>query len=441
MNNRVFSHRRRTRGVIAAAIAVALVLAACGGGSGTKTGDVVVPGGSGSASAYTGAPPSGDPINVMTIASVNYTGPNYANILTTAKLYESWINAHGGVAHRPLKVTTCDEQGDPNKIAACGRQAVANKSVAVIGSFTFNGASIVPELAASNISWFGICCAASAIELTSPIVQQIGSGGTIAAFAVKAVQDGCKHISLVVLDAGAATQFGITIVKNALKSMNASDRLKSTVLIPLTAQDYSAQVAQATDGTDCIMASIGEANFPPFLSAFASSGGTQRLYGPQGNLDGKVVKPFAEATEGAVIIGAYSDLSLPVWNDYRAAISQYKAPSDQDYNSLGGLGTWAAYVAFQQIVEGMTGPLTAATFLATAQKATVKMNGMSADVDFTKPFTGLGAPFANDYNRTATFDIVHNGKLTPFKDGAFYDMTNAMLGQPLAPADLPPGGQ
>jgi ABC-type branched-subunit amino acid transport system substrate-binding protein len=426
----------RAPALIAIALAAALVLAACGGSGKTAAGSSTGP----TSAAYTGPAAAGDPIKVMTIAAVNYNGPSYANILTTASLAEKWFNSHGGVAGRPIKVTTCDEQGDPNKLAACGRQAIADKDVAVIGSFTLNGESIIPELAAAKISWFGICCAVVASELSSPIVQQIGSGLSLTGGeVVKAVQDGCKKIALLTADAGATTQFTITLVKNALKSANGPD-LAATVLVPLTAQDYSAQVAQATNNTDCIIDGLSETTNPPFLTAFASSGGTQRLYGAQGNLDAKVARPFAQATEGDVVVGSYSDISLPAWTDYRSAISQYKAPKDEDYNSLGGLGTWAAYVVFKQVVESMTGTIDGPTFLAAAQKAKVTFSGLSTGIDFSKPFTGLGATFANAFNRAVTYDIIHNGELVPFQDGKFYDMTNAMIGTPLPAADLPPGG-
>jgi hypothetical protein len=163
------------------------------------------------------------------------------------------------------------------------------------------------------------------------------------------------------------------------------------------------------------------------------------LYGPQGNLDISVTQPFPKATQGAVVAGSYSDISLPEWSDYRAAIAQYHAPN-LDYNSLGGLGTWAAYVAFNQIVSSMTTPITAANFLADAQKAKINFNGMTANVDFTQHWNGLGGAFLNAFNRSVTFDIANNGKLVPFRNGAFYDMTNAMVGQSLPAADVPPAG-
>jgi ABC-type branched-subunit amino acid transport system substrate-binding protein len=380
----------------------------------------------------------------MTIASVNYSGPNYANILNTAKVAGDWINAHGGVNGHPLHVTTCDEQGDPSKTTQCGRQAIASHDVAIIGSFSLNGNAIIPELEAAKTSWFGICCAASPDELSSPVVQQIGSDPTYpAAMMVKATADGCKKIAFVVLNVGAAANLAIQFAKSALKSVNGPP-LAQTVLLPVTASDYSSEVAQAANGTDCIAADISEANFPPFITAFSAAGDHQRLYGPQGNLDSLVTKQFPQATENAVVAGTYSDISLPAWNDYRSALSQYHAPTGNIvYNSLGGLGTWAAYQAFVQVATSMSGAITNQTFLAAAQKATINLNGMAGlgSINFAQKFTALGPAFANLYNRAVTFDVVHNGVVVPFASGKFFDVTNAVIGQPLSANDRPPAGQ
>jgi ABC-type branched-subunit amino acid transport system substrate-binding protein len=444
--NMSLPHSGRSRygaAVLAIGVVIALVLTGCSSSKSTSGGSSSAGGSSaGGSGAPTSAAVSGDPIKVMTIAAVNYNGPSYANINTTAKLAGQWFNSHGGINGRPIQVTTCDEQGDPNKLANCGRQAVADKDVAVIGSFTLNADAIMPILTAANISWFGICCAVAASELTSSNVQQIGSGlSLIVGDAVKAYQDGCKKIALVTGDAGALTTFTVNLVKAALKSVNASDSFVKTVLVPLTAQDYSSQEAQATTGTDCILGNLGETTWPPFLTAMNSSGAKQRLYGAQGNLDGKVAKAFPGVTQGGVVAGSYSDISLPAWDDYRAAIKAYKAPTDEDYNSLGGLGTWAAYEVFKDLVSKMTGTVDAASFLAVAQKATVSFPGIAANVDFAVPFTGLGPTFKNAVNRNVTFDTIDNGVLKPFQDGKFYDMTNAMIGNPLDATNTPPGGK
>src|ERR1700685_2130295 len=129
--------RRHLRAALAALAAVFLiVLAACssGSGSGGASG-----GTSGTAAASAAATLKGTPVNVMTIASVDYNGPTYANILATATVAGGWIKAHGGIDGHPVNVTTCDEQGIPTKTAQCGRQAIQDHDVAVIGSFSLNG--------------------------------------------------------------------------------------------------------------------------------------------------------------------------------------------------------------------------------------------------------------------------------------------------------------
>jgi ABC-type branched-subunit amino acid transport system substrate-binding protein len=357
----------------------------------------------------------------------------------TAQVAGEWINAHGGINGHPVNVTTCDEQGDPTRTASCGRTAIQDHDVAVIGSFTFNGNAIIPELAAAHISWFGICCAAASIEFTSPDVQQLGDDLTTApGLAVKMVEDGCKHMALVELNTG-STQLGETIIENALKSVGGPP-LAKIVKVPLTAQDYSPEVAQATSGTDCILAGLGQANFPSFMPPFVQSGAHQRLYGSQGNLDITVTKAYPQATENAVIAGVYSDLSLPAWADFRAALKQYNAPTNLNYNSLAGLGTWAAYANFVQIAKTLK-TIDAPSFLAAAQKATVNLPGMVPSFSYADKYTALGGQYLTSVNRSVTFDVAHNGNVVPWDGGKFFDMTNAMVGQPLTAANTPPAGE
>jgi ABC-type branched-subunit amino acid transport system substrate-binding protein len=432
------SNRRRwLRLVLAGAAAVFLiVLTAC---SSSSSGSGAASGGSSGSVASPASTLKGSPLNVMTIASVDYAGPTYKNILVTAQVAGDWINAHGGINGHPVNVTTCDEQGDPTRTASCGRQAIQDHDVAVIGSFTFNGNAVIPELAAAHISWFGICCAASSIEFTSPDVQQLGDDLTTApGLAVKMVEDGCKHMALVELNTG-STQLSELTIENALKSVGGPP-LAKIIKVPLTAQDYSPEVAQATSGTDCILAGLGQANFPSFMPPFVQSGAHQRLYGAQGNLDITVTKAYPQATENAVIAGVYSDISLPAWADYRAALKQYNAPTNLNYNSLGGLGTWAAYANFVQIAKTLP-TIDAPSFLAAAQKATVNLPGMVPSFSYADKYTALGGQYLTSVNRSVTFDVAHNGNVVPWDGGKFFDMTNAMVGQPPTAANIPPAGE
>ena len=89
---------------------------------------------------------TGEPIKLMTVTTLNAAGPTYQNIANTAKAYEWYVNARGGIGGRPIEVIVCDEQFDPAVAATCARQAVEENVVAVVGSFTFFAESIVPVI-------------------------------------------------------------------------------------------------------------------------------------------------------------------------------------------------------------------------------------------------------------------------------------------------------
>ena len=85
---------------------------------------------------------------------------------------------------------------------------------------------------------------------------------------------------------------------------------------------------------------VSETPYIAWMNAYDQSGAKARMYGPQGNLDTKVIKGHEQSTNGSVISAMFPNITLPQWKNYRDALSQYKADSAQDYNSLGGLGTW-----------------------------------------------------------------------------------------------------
>ncbi|MCU1503135.1 MAG: putative lipoprotein, partial [Ilumatobacteraceae bacterium] len=372
---------------------------------------------------------TGTPIKVMTIAPINSPTPPYPNIHEAAKIYGEWINDHGGINGHPLQIELCDGRGDPNEDANCARKAVANGDVAVVGSFSFDFSQAVTIFEQNKLALFGSCCPIAQIELSSPISFVLGSNFAVPAGAVtRMVKDGCKSPAVVYIQT-AAIDIAITQAKNAFTAAGFDPGKAKFILIPLAAQDYSAQVAQAIDGTDCIYGGISDANWEAFLPAMKSLGGTQRLYGHQGNLNSKVAEDFPDLTQNGISVNAYPDIAGPMWKDYRQALVDYKAP-DLDWNSLAGLGTWAAYQAFNDIVSKMTGDITSATFLAAANAAkAVNTGGMVPVLDLTVPYTGQGGGEPRVFNRSVAYDVIKDSKLAPVDD-KLYDMTNALEGKP-----------
>jgi ABC-type branched-subunit amino acid transport system substrate-binding protein len=401
---------RRTPLLVALlAIVAALAVGACGGDDNDNASTV-----SGASTTPTSAAPApkGEPIVTYTFADVNTQGPQYKNIHETARVYQEWVNANGGIAGRPLKVVNCDTRGTPTDAQACARKAINDDAVAVVGSFNFTGDAFVPILAKGNTAYFGQCCAISPAEFTSDNSFPMGNQPLYAVGLVsRAKEDGCQKTNAVIIEGAESFK---PLMANAAKQVGLD--IGKYVKLPATARDYSPQVAAATGGgTDCLLMVVSETPYIAWMPAFAQSGSEARMYGPQGNLNEKVAKGFEQVTDGDVTAGMYPDISLPQWNDFRGALKTYKADPDQDYNSLGGMGTWAAYEGFKQIVEGIDGSVSADTFSRAANTAKINLPGMVPPEDFSQTWDQTGGPPGYDrlVNRCVVYSQLSNGKLKP----------------------------
>jgi ABC-type branched-subunit amino acid transport system substrate-binding protein len=411
------TRRRRLAPLIllAALAVVALALSACGGDDNKSSSS----GGGSSSSSTPAKKPKGSPIVAYTFADVNTQGAQYKNIQETSRVYGEYINAKGGIKGHPLTVKFCDTKGTPTDAAACARKAAADKAVAVVGSFNFTGDAELPILEKSNIAWWGVCCAISPKEFTSKISFPMGNQPLYAVGLMKrAKDDGCKKTTAVIIQGAEAFK---PLMQNAAKTYGLP--ITKYITLPATARDYSPQVAQATGGgADCIVMVVSETPYIAWMNAFDQSGAKARMYGPQGNLDSKVVKGHEQSTNGDVISGMYPDLALPQWKNYRDSLKKYNAATSEDYNSLGGMGTWAAYEGFRQVVGAMKGPITSASFLKAASTAKINLPGMVPPEDFAKTWDKDGGPKGYDrlVHRCVIFSKVDNGAIksltTKFED-------------------------
>jgi ABC-type branched-subunit amino acid transport system substrate-binding protein len=415
------STRRTARGskwpllALFALLACGLVLAACGGSDSSSSSEETAATSEEASTEGSGAgeeEATGEPIVTWTYTDVNTEGPQYKNIEETERVYQEWVNTHGGIAGRPLDAHFCDAHGTPTAAAACAREATAGGAVAVVGNFTFTGDAVVPILEKSNTALFGNCCAISPLELTSKISFPMGNQPLYSVGLVKkAVEDGCKHMVGVIIEGAEAFE---PLMENAAKAEGT--KIDKFVNLPGTAQDYSAQVAEATAGdTDCLVMIVSETPYIAWMPAFAQSGSEAKMYGPQGNFNENAVKGFEEVVEGDVNAGMYPDISTEAWAEYREALDKFEADSAQDYNSLGGMGTWAAYEGFKQIVEGMSGKVDNETFLKAAETAKIDLPGQVPPLNMAENWGKTGGPegFERLVNRCVVFSEFKEGKLVP----------------------------
>ena len=366
--------------------------------------------------------PTGEPIKVMTIAPRESNLPTYPNIFGTADVYEQYINDRGGVAGRPLEVIGCDAKGDPNEAAACAREAASEGVVAVLGHFEYDMSVAVPILEEAGIALLGSCCPVTPAEFSSPVNFIFGSTNAMQHSAVyKMADDGCQSPSIVYLENYFDYLKGLA--GQAMEHFGVFEGNMRYASVPAQVGDYSPQAAEIDDA-DCVWLSLGAAHTGAFLAAMRTVGNDARPYGAQGNLTAEVAESYAELTEGGVVLNAYPNLVDPVWDEFRAALEDYDAP-EASYNSLSGLGAWAAFVAFTDIAELVEGDITAATFLETvrAQDAYQSMWGPTIDLSVAEgPMPG----FPRVLNFEITFDDVSGGVLSP--TGEFIDFSEAVSG-------------
>ena len=369
---------------------------------------------------------SGEPIKLMTVTTLNANGPTYENIAITANLAADYINANGGINGRPIEVSVCDEQFDAAVAATCARQAVEEGAVSVVGSFTYFAEAIVPVIAESDITWFGACCPISPSELSSPHSFPIGNQPMYSVGEVKrAVEDGCENINAVIAE-GADAIFR-TPMENAMSAYGRS--FGNVVITPTIAQDYSAEVAQATTDADCIVVVMSETPFLTWNTALQQAETDVRQYGNQGNLNAISAKGAEEVTDGNIIAGMYPDISTEPWDEYRAALDANDIDQEEnDFNSLGGMGTWAAYMGFAQIASTIEGEVTASSFYEAASNTTaLDLGGMVPVLDFTQEWTDGLPGYSRLFHRSVVYSKLENGKVVPV-DNEFVDVSDLALG-------------
>jgi len=418
---------RRRRIVLGASLAgAALLLAACATGAkdaNTQTGAAPSSSASGSSSAAL----SGNPVKTMTITDINSNGAVYPNIKITAQAAETYVNKHGGIHGRPLKAEFCDSQGTADGAANCARQAVSDGATAVVGSFNFSPDAMVEVLEAAKVPYFGECCALGAKENTSKDAFPLGSIQMYGVGEVKqAVADGCKHIKGLIIQ-GAESFW--PPMQTAAKRLNAADKLDPKyVSQPGTVQDQSAQVAQLlAGGTDCVVSVTSETPLTAFMVAWDAAKPKARFYGPQGNLNKVSAKGHEAILEGARVAGVYPDLSCPTWDSYRSTLKDINADPAQDYNSLGGLGTWAAFMGFKQIVDSMAGTIDGPNFQKAANAfPKINLPGMVPPMSFTKEWTAYPG-LLRMVNQSVVYSQIKGGDIHPLGDCNKFDDVSALV--------------
>ncbi|MET7452984.1 ABC transporter substrate-binding protein [Streptomyces sp. NPDC005574] len=402
------TRRRRTIAASCLAVTGVLLAAGCGGkasGSSTETSL------------------KGAPVKVMVWTPENTQGSAQPGVRLTAQAYEKWINANGGIKGGPLKVLTCNEKNDPDEAEKCAQQAVAEKVVAVVGSYSLAGDRYMPILQKAGIPYLG-GTGVSAAEFSNPLSFPV-NGGTPVVFAAhgrQLVQSGCKKISGVRYDVAAAAVVSQFLTLGAVSAGGAPPK---DLKVPLTATDLAPQVAAATKGSDCVSVILGTAS-GLFVKAYVQSGAKTKLGSVVGNLTPELAASTGGSgspLEGAAITGYYPPTSDPAWKDFLAATKG----KDIDATNGANATTWVAFKVFTEAAKKLPTLTSKALVKELDTTAGISTGGLTPPLTWSAatalPMKGLN----RIHNTTATELTIRDGKIEWAKSGStFVDVRKAL---------------
>ncbi|MET9961893.1 ABC transporter substrate-binding protein [Streptomyces sp. NPDC006326] len=391
----------------------------------------VVPGGSGG---------SGDTITVMTFAPQDTRATNMPGMPGMAKAYEAWVNAKGGINGHKLRVLTCNEKNTANGAADCARKAIAEKAVAVVGSYSQHGRAFMAPLEGEGIPFIG-GYGVSSEEFQSTLSYPVNGGQPVLlAGAGHQLGRACSQVALVRPDtlAGDSMPVLLNAGLKANKMPEASD-----IRAAEDSGDYLPQareaLADSSGGKEkekgCVTAVLGERT-ETFFDAFRRADDKHR--NPQiSSVLGSVSQALVDRTggkespfEGAYLTSWYPVSGDPLWQPMRKVISEYAFGNDAvDPDDSGTQTTWIAYTVLSETLKRFkSGEDVTARKVARMlnQSEPVPTGGLTPDLSWRYKDMRAVAGFPRIVNGRVTFQIVQAGRLVAQQGEQSMDMTQTL---------------
>lgn len=309
------------------------------------------------------------------------------------------INDAGGIDGKKVELKVCDNAGDPNRDAACARQAVTEKWTAVVGGFDpYAPSQTLPILEAGNVPYLGFL-QGTPTEYQSKVSfpVSIGTvGGYVGTFSqMKA--DGCATPVFI-----GANDAGSDVTYQQAKDVFGT----AGTVIQFTSgtTDVTPTVADAlAKNPDCLAFGGGGNDAAKVFAAIRKAGGKATLYAPPGVLQPQVIAALGETAEG--IKGA-SDTPLAASPQFLTDLAAYSKDAIPNEFSIIG------YSATQLLEQALTGLSD-----KSAKGLLDKLNAMSGvqvmtfpALDFTK--TRSSENYPRMFNSSVWYGVVKSGQWT-----------------------------
>jgi Periplasmic binding protein len=345
-------------------------------------------------------------VKLMVLADLTGQLNHFPEVVAGAKAAADAVNNEGKVK---IDLVECDPGWDPNKGAACGRQAVADKVAAVIAYDGIGG--WIGSLAAANIPCIG-CSGYSVGEAQSPMYYQLGTGGPTP-FAGDGWYAGAANLMPMygtVVQGFATTISNLNFANVGLATWG--DKIAKVVAISSTATDISPYVQQLLAGSPkLIQSNTGHPIDTEISLGLQSAGyhGTISLISE--SLSPEWVQQLGSAANGMVFSGALppvTDTSYPGISEFQQEWKASGATADQNE---GALDAWAAVHVIANLMQGKSSGSSATLLQAMKSAGTINFAPLP-------PFNWGQAPIKaflpnRVYSSDAFISRLENGVLQP----------------------------
>jgi ABC-type branched-subunit amino acid transport system substrate-binding protein len=325
------------------------------------------------------------------------------------------LNKKNGIGGNTVEVLTCDTEDNPNTAAECGRQAVDEGVVALVGNFTLHGDAFLPLMAENKIPSIGPRPSGAA-EFTAdaafPLVGgAVTSFGALPRFLADA---GAKSIAIVRPDiaSGAITaRFG----NAALDKVGME--LTHDVPIPNDAPDMSSYVEAAlADGTDAIMVGLSGQQALNFVQA-AKQANPEVLIAMVSTEPAKVRKALGPDAAGIIQAGGFLEPSIVKTEEGARFLKEMKAGGFGKDESV--ISSWLSMQVLATIAEELP-EVTAAAVFDKLNTTTGLETGLTPPLQWTTP-ADIGLPLPRIFNVCALPIELTKTKKIKAITGTFFD--------------------
>ncbi|MCX4095612.1 ABC transporter substrate-binding protein [Nocardia sp. alder85J] len=330
------------------------------------------------------------------------------------------INNAGGVLGHPLQAVYCGNgpATDANKVESCSRDAANDPGISALAWTIVNqGASMDPTLEKAGLACLG-CHATTSSDYSSPIFFDLGSGALSVAGQAALAADvlHAKQIAMALPDLPAAHALPELIAQLALDARNL--KVGKAVYIPLTSVDMTAAAAQM-NGADNVLSTLLQNQAPAFVQAMKQQGINNPttflagLFGAPG-----LTEAFGNDANGLYLVSRFNYFS-PGYQAYARDVAAIGA-TDSVLNNDQSLQAWMAVRLFAHIVQQLGGNPTRESVLNAVRNLTsYSTDGLTPDIDFSKPQARGGGHFPNMRNDTVTLMQYRDGRLQAVGAGNF----------------------